>query len=496
MERSNKPSDFEREWHDAFEGASRTPSPGVWEGIESSLDNKKSRKAAWVWWVAASLFLVVSVGGGVLLFNNGGGDQLATEQTMNSEQELLEPSHSPQADIDNAASDNKSGQGPQSGQINGSSLAQNNADQQTGIVHTSGDLASGAVENVVVETGDENRRLNASANQEDRIEAYQDEATHDPMETTTGSVYAFNEINKELLNSPASLTTKGPFLLPVNLQTVAITVYRVPDNTMFEKLEEERTVKSWEKEKLWTGLSFAGGSFDPSFNERPGAELPSVQFGKKGGGARLEEPDIDQEIQPTFSYDMNFNVAGMLGKHFVWQSGLSYQRMNATSNTTLVFQDVPSQLKYPILLSNADAPQSEGYKQIEWINTDTKTTNSFEFLTVPVKLGYVFGGEKVQFLLSSGISANFFLANTITSDNPSAYGSFETRRGDENNPFKSMTINGVLSGELLYRITPDFSISAGPMYQHSLDNLAEEGALFDSKPSSFLISTGIKYHIR
>ncbi|MGB3182455.1 MAG: hypothetical protein WBB45_13775 [Cyclobacteriaceae bacterium] len=484
MERSNKPSEFEREWRDAFDGASETPSPRIWEGIESSLNQKKTRPAGWIWWAAASLFLMCAVGGGLFLTDYYDGDAGMVAHEQSQDQTADTDIDADQVDDSKGSvtannSNNKAGSGSISADSDPDQDLQSNMP-----THTDAHLYSQH------STPDNEGGASSSANIKSAQPLGNDPATADTYTMVAGT----ETISQN--NSLRQLRGAGPEFWDHYMGPIAVTMYKVPDNAMFEDLEKENNDKLWDSEKLWTGLSFAGGSFNPSFDEGPAFSSSNPFAFSKNPNGRVEELDVDQEVQSTFSYDMSFNISGMLGKNFVWQSGLSYQRLNATSNTDMVIQDVPTQSTYPVLLSNYDAFIELGNKQVVVIATNTKTLNSFEFLTVPVKIGYVFGGEELQFLMSAGVSANIFMANTITSEDGSDFGSFETRVGDDNNPFRTVSYNGLISSEVMYRFAPNFSLSAGPLYQYSLGDLASEGSVFSSNPSTFLISTGIKYHFK
>ena len=121
----------------------------------------------------------------------------------------------------------------------------------------------------------------------------------------------------------------------------------------------------------------------------------------------------------------------------------------------------------------------------------TSINNAYEFVSVPMQIGYQVAIRKLNFILSSGVAANFFLGNNISA--PASPLTNTRVSAEENSPFKALYYSGVLSGGVNYHILENYSFSLTPSYAFALTELTRQESAIDSQPYSFGINVGFQY---
>ena len=134
---------------------------------------------------------------------------------------------------------------------------------------------------------------------------------------------------------------------------------------------------------------------------------------------------------------------------------------------------------------------AEDFNQVNYLSEDFTVYNTFQFISVPLDVGYLLINGRFNMLLKTGISTNIFLQNTIENRN---VGISKIRLDNsEETPFRSVYMNGKLSTQLTYTLFKRYHISLEPGYNFALNSMTVDNSRFNSYPSSFMISTGIWY---
>ena len=128
-------------------------------------------------------------------------------------------------------------------------------------------------------------------------------------------------------------------------------------------------------------------------------------------------------------------------------------------------------------------------------STDTyELANNFEYVAIPLKLGYQLINRKVGVSLSSGISTNFFLKNTLK-DKSGTRNDVEVTNG-VSSPYKSLNFNGLLGAEISYQWNEHYQLAIVPDYRLSLGGVTKTDAFIQSKPTAFFLGFRFKYILK
>ncbi|MEM9676355.1 MAG: outer membrane beta-barrel protein, partial [Bacteroidota bacterium] len=275
---------------------------------------------------------------------------------------------------------------------------------------------------------------------------------------------------------------------------------------------EEATSKQEKKgAQFFAGLAMAPSLFDPNFQTGRGpasadfavAESLSPQsfnaFQDNGYVARFSsnspaspqviEEGLDNQSSLSFSYGFNFGLE--LGEHWSIESGLDFQNFQTTTETRYTVVDLQSGERYPLVATNALANAATS-RNTTPIGDPSEVDNQFQFISVPILIGYNVRFSKVTFSVNPGVAANLFLGNRITSEQYSS----ATISRDGSSPFNSQYFSGLISGGIFYQFVENYSLSFTPSYQFALTDLANTQATFSSQPQSFGLRLGFRYTFR
>jgi hypothetical protein len=497
-------SAFEDQWKDAFEDAELTPSAGLWKNIDNQLtmqESGKYRKGFLFYRAVAAACIVCLLGMGYYVLQdnmNKGTQELATqpgqeipappEQRVPEDLALGEDSAQASADKDKKDEDN-----PDTLQEKASdhALAQeqtkSKARSSTGEIHHHQQIVP------------EDHHANANANI-----ALSSQAVPHPSviedEHTAIAISTLPETQRENLIL-AYVSPMGPELIEAqesNGMKEVHTLYRVPQAVIDDQEREQNP-------EFFAGLNLATNYFDPNFSAGGNTNFadlgPANDFteaGNLGQGyntldARNTPANSGLENKPQLSLSYGVDVGFMLTKHLSLESGLDYGRMNSLTQTSWIAEDFAQGERIPLLASNAMASAEYG-SRTQVMPQDQELINSFAFLSVPLKLGYNLGFDRINFNLSSGVAANFFLNNRLSDES----GQLQTVNIDAsaNSPYRSVYYSGIISGGVNYLIASSYALSVSPNYNFSLSTLTENGNSFSSQPNAFGIDFGIRYNFR
>lgn len=499
-------SGFENQWKDAFENAEITPSANLWKNIDNQLtmqESGKYRKGFLFYRAVAAACIVCLLGLGYYVLQDNmekGNRELATQ----AEQEIpavLEPKpptelalgeDSAPADMDEKA---REGIGsPQTSTLD-NALAQEQSDTPDSTHPGSADDKAKSAHQKTLAEHDRsyaNARLILPQEQQDNT-LLEDGNTALRIATLTES----QKGNFAL----AYVSPSGPALIEeqeINWVKEVSTLYRVPQVVIDRKTGEQQPV-------FFAGLNLATNYFDPNFSAGGNRNFSALdapnEFIEAGNlnqdyyamSSRNTPANSGLENRPQLSLSYGADVGFMLTKHLSLESGLDYGRMNSRTQTSWVVEDFSQGQQIPLLASNAQ--RSELFNnRTQFTPQEQELTNSFAFLSVPLKLGYNLGFNRINFNLSSGVAANFFLNNRLSDDS----GQLRTVNinASDDSPYRPVYYSGVVSGGVNYLIASNYALSVSPNYNFSLSALTADGNSFSSQPNAFGVDFGIRYNFR
>ena len=500
---------WENQWQNAFKGAETPPPVHVWKNIEGELavqESGKYRRGFLLYRAVAAILLLLIAGltwyivaqqpttSAPGVADRGNSQKRPEQPARVSPTPLTIPSAGgsrasgvPWAESETTAK-SSSGDAHQSGPVAGSSSS------PSGTV----DAATATV------TVTESRSEATDKDPRSSFAGSRDESTSDNLaqmaSEPSGAAEQGQPAARSSVATVASVASRtvaeaSPLQLPAQSET---TLYRVPQIPT-TSAEKDRPSLSF-----FAGLSLAPGYFDPQFQANAGdfgAVALSPSPGLVRNAANFTSPEnyptsalpasIGVENTPELSFSYGFNAGMRLSDHWVLESGVDYNRFSTSTATRWVVADVTSGQRFAYVATNANTLDNN-LNQAP--NTSTALNNAYEFIAVPMKIGYRRSVSKFQFTVSSGVAANFFLRNAISASSAaSELSTYRISASQSGSPFNEVYYSGLLSGGVNYNVLGRYFLSLTPTYTFALTPLTRVDSNLTSNPYSFGLNVGFQY---
>ncbi len=492
-------SDFENQWKETFDGAEMTPSDSVWANIRADISASQAQKQSnlvvyWRWMAVASIALLIGVGiGSIYYYQAMTEDYLALasqEQGLLHDIALLEAEKCEIEELNTAVGEQASstsitGEGSEKVLSNTANLLAGNMERGDETRLDNGD-------NTVLAYTSKNK--NTPSIQEAN-EVYSPIIIDREKTPNTSSSLASNNILKDANNTANYGKTESPISLikgldsePLAIVSNTIVPQKVPD--MMEILK----MQSGEKQDfrgMWAGLSIGGGSFESNIGQASGAGESSdvVELTDRNGQFFVANAgDVNQTSveSPAFSYAISADFGKQIGRKTYLQGGVEYSRYATEATSNVAINDSQAFLRYEneVALDKGALITTESYQ----------LANNYEYVAIPLKLGYQLLNKKIGISLSSGVSTNLFLKNTLK--DKSGDRSDVTVTSGESSPYKPLSFNGLFGAEISYQWNEHYQLAIVPDYRFSLDGVTKADAFIQSNPTAFFLGFRFKYILK
>ncbi len=497
---------WENQWQKAFEGAETPPPAHVWKNIEGELavqETGKYRRGFLLYRAVAAVLLLLIAGlTWYIIGQQPAANSPVVVDRENSPKESAQSAEAPAASLptpsEAGTSASKSalaesgtltkpssGDADQPHQASGSSSGTANAATGSGSVSKPGSEATDHATRSVSAGSRDGSMINDLA----RADAVQPPGAGQNQPAVTPAVAAVAPI------ASGAVADASPLRLPAQSETI---LYRVPQIPTTSE-EKDRPSRS-----LFAGLSLAPGYFDPQFQANtsdfgavalspsPGFSRDALNFTSAEDYSTPASPtSIGVENNPELSFTYGFDVGMHLSDHWVVESGVDYNRFSTSTATRWVVADVASGQRYAFVATNANT-LANNLNQAP--NTSTALNNAYEFIAVPMKIGYRRSVSKFQFTVSSGVAANFFLRNAISASSAaSELSTYRISASQNGSPFNDVYYSGLLSGGVNYNVLGRYYLSLTPTYAFALTPLTRVDSNLESNPYSFGLNVGFQY---
>jgi hypothetical protein len=507
MERSG--NKFEQAWKDLFESAEIQPREEIWTKIDSGLANRqlnRYRKKVLFYKLLAAASIVLALGIGYFSNLDGFRSEDSGNPIVNEEENAR----------DQAVPDEKSAQAE----------VQDDGEKKPLIVGGEDNTATTGDQLTSVDNTEDSRKI------EDK-EANKGSAAGSAGQEGNSTVLAFNEIDQNAgENGPAYAGDQiearnqngeaGQINRMSRPDRLGLGVLIMPDPVVSPPEQKkdptedkwfavyEQTVSQEQEEKtqqkLWAGINFSSGLFDPNisygsqsanFMSRvtPDASYDLVEadkgsFANFTKAVRPEESSFNSEV--SFAYGVH--VGYQISPRFVVRGGLAYMNSSTSTEISSYIDNPASNRKVAYQALNSVTIESAGVNTVNLSSEEIKLNYTYEFISVPVSLGYYIIDKKFDWMLMAGLSTDFFLKNTFSDEN----GLFETTeiKAGEDSPYNSSYLNGSLGTLVGISFADKYRISLEPSYRLGLTDFTKESAAGVSQPSFFFITAGISYIFR
>lgn len=499
-------SAFEDQWQEAFENAEMAPSEGLWKNIDNQLtmqENGKYRKGFIFYRSLAAACVVCLFGLGYYVLqdsleanNHTVGQQIesssqeekaasapkATEENTGSPAETTQDNEQPLAE---AAPEKRE----EDNQANSLTLEKSAETGSTTPADADG-LPPGT-KSTLAETSQSKGQPAAAG-----ALAEAEESTDAEMPTIASARFS--------MAGPDYLAARGPDTEQEAINADWVNeidrLYRVPQIIVDEEEDEVQG-------GLFAGINLATNYFDPNFSQGGSSGLFNAAADEPAEAMNLgllnesslamanrystQASNSGVENRPQLSLSYGVDLGLMLSKHLSLESGIDYGRMNSSTSTQLVAEDFSRGERIPVLVSNAREVQGTN-TTARFTPQEQQLTNSFDIISVPLKLGYNLQFHRINIVLASGVAANFFLNNRL-SDESGQLNTVSVSAASDSSPFRRLFYSALISGGLNYMLTDNYAFSVTPNYNLALTDLTQSGYNFSSQPNNFGIDFGIRY---
>lgn len=475
---------FEDQWSEAFEGAEKSPPDHVWASIDGALANAEAKgykkRVIFFKWVAAASVLLAMLFGAALL--NGTLDGPAeVAQTDTQEQSLGEK------DVVSAGE-------------------QNTQDNITGTSDT--EITKMKLDDVVANSPQGQKMDDTAPTSEDASEATSSDLGKKEAINQSIAALSGNEPDKNLVLvadetkevvSPlveggsaelAYIQTKKPETKTSLEPWVADHLYGVPDLSAGKPDTND-------KFGLWAGISLSSGSFNPETGEAGnGSFAPSFADAQTSFDniTSVNTVPLRSEYVTGNAFSAGMDMGGQVAKRIRLSSGIHYSAVSPGSSSNIIVTDRASNKTFALSNESVEsASLDEGLRSgdLEVSQGVTNFSNTLQYLTIPLKAGYVVLDRKLNVILNSGVSTNFLIGSSLNNskDGVQNFGSSEA-----SDTFSSTYLDLLTSIELGYRLMDRYHLSLEPNYRKAISSFTKEDSSIEGRPTNFGVSIGIKYN--
>ncbi|MBA4851842.1 hypothetical protein [Emticicia sp. BO119] len=504
-----KQNNFEEEWRKAFDNASVPPSDELWGRIESELDKKKKRSpflfflkpSFMATGLAAALALVL---GGILFFNRttktdlaqdtikpaiSKGNHAASQPTIpnNIEKTPVEQELVASDQTLASANDIKSKQAKanaQSGLANTGnivSLSSRSVDSKVS------NLPAIAINNPVVVS---NRTNITATNQDNAAKAVITPTNAELLTDTKVTLANIDNLEGKKYRYFGSRYTMNRNKLAFDAEA--------PENT-------ENVALASNDSKVWIGLQSGVSPFDPNMkfsNLNNLAYSSANEYAQLANGSAASPGDKNvqvsqpqNDIKAGLAINSGIAVGYKIAKKWHIESGVRYLRGNSTLETnTYAFQNngYVNTFLGNYLLQNSAKDYSLVGNSNTVVADASKFGNRYEYLMVPMQLGYEIGiTKKLGLNVLAGISTDIFLQNSIFTDN----GLVRSKNTISNDSkiYKPVNFSGLGGLKASYLISKHWQANIGTSYQRALFSGMNSSVDLNMRLQMFGINYGFNY---
>lgn len=507
MANAPKKRSYQEQWRQAFDQAELTPSPNVWKNIDQQLSAQESGKykRGFIFYrsVAAVLLLCLAGLAWYMVDQQSEPENIAQQMESLRTPELASP---PNSDPSAAAPSRDSASENTPSLRRSEASSADPADRRA--LPTDRQSSASPLANASQISSSGSNRSNRFAGTEETDEMASGSIT---PSTSTTLIFPNEEVSREAGIAASAnhrvgrLSALPPGALALTPPTWADSInqlYLVPQYRKATVVpREEKGVQ------LFAGITMAPSLFDPNYQPSSqmnavAAEADFVQYPAAGYNYSLDQSGLvansntvvvqeglDNQSNLSFSY--GFDMGLSLGEHWSLESGLDYQNFQTSTETRYALINLQSGERFPLVAANAFTSRNF-YDNAAAVGGTSEVANTFQFVSIPLRLGYNVQFSRFTFSVSPGIAANMFLKNRISS------GSFSQTLGsaDEGSPFNASYLSGLISGGVFYQIVENYSLSLSPSYQFALSELTRDDASFSSQPQSFGLKLGFRYNFQ
>ncbi len=484
-------------WKKSFVGKSKgiNPPPAVWSRIQNELHPAAARipfyKTKYVKMAAAAavLFLVVVFG-----LNNFEFTPSEINISQNTESNKVEniDSQSSESSSSESGMQNQREDGAIQEQNSTTNPDSNSSADQLALSQTEVNSEPSQIINNKVNEQIESIQIAALSESSafdinNKIDELSEILLTNSIDSETFAKSSLKAINQSLEIKPLDNSTNGMQIprLAVNLKTPAeITTLKVPETTAPKILNPNKG--------FFTQLSFNTGSFDPNFTMQEGDIINAYALTVNSSESVAVPAQMGVNQTPENSMQIGVGLGYKIGKNLMIESGIQYANHSTTSISNVVSS--PQHFTWGKPVTVAVTNEERLRPQLEFEITDAyQVRNSFEFVSVPLNLGFIIPINKAEVMLKTGATANVFTGGEII--DPNGRLRTEVFKPGNASPYNTVFVQGMVATEVAYRISPTYSLGVQAGYFFAVSDLAKSNVLFSSQPNQYNLGFVMRYNL-
>ncbi len=528
----NRMDGFGEAWKNALSGAEESPSERPWAFVEQqlALDEARRYKQRFLWYRNLAAGLALLLAGLLALFFLKTGNGLGTELAVQGKNTAPGSTQGQANDVAGRSSKPFAGDTGAIAQQNGPAVSHNGEDMAgTGIFVEEHHVTQAAPGSPA--TGLQKQPANSGGLSTPRHTAQNSGQSRNSTSTLAGSgTTAQENTAAHLAGIPENLAGNGlasSMVFPFHNRTALRfltenhTLPGIFDSAMrtaaVAALKPEKTNQPF-RPRFFAQLTASSDYFDPAFRAggghthfavaSPDGNFISSESGfttattgpntndRMSGQSQTQLPTalqgntMGEQHQAAVSFTYGLNVGAALTKNLRLESGINYLFFNTVSRSNFVVGGYNQSGRYPLALNTQTADKG-GASVFNYV-PGYEMSNSFRFVSVPIRAGYQVNWRGVALTGKGGVAADFFLQNTVNGRDGNLQ-ALSVRPG-ENSPFKSVLFNGILGFEASRQLSQNYSIALETNYRFALSPFTKDDAMFTSLPRSFGAGFALRYN--
>jgi hypothetical protein len=280
--------------------------------------------------------------------------------------------------------------------------------------------------------------------------------------------------------------TKKKEQKPEEADPVALMFARL--NDLEKELANEASTKKDKKtrEKLWTSVAFAAGSFNTN---TPSVPAPAYSQSISPNYSLSNSSVVQNQTKASgIAYTMGISIGTQLTDRWVIQGGVNYLTEMSDFTSTQAIHEPTGTFKAASINEYRSGAMDSNEKFIP--TAPYTVNNSNEYFSIPVQAGYLIVKRKLIWQLNAGISTDLFLQNTIDPE-----GNIEetTQTAGADSPYRSVNFSGLVGSEVSYKFGGHYRLGVNPGIRYPLNSIYKDDFGVSSNPLTFDIGLRFRY---
>ena len=192
-------------------------------------------------------------------------------------------------------------------------------------------------------------------------------------------------------------------------------------------------------------------------------------------------PSIYSNEIPGRTVGANFGFGGRIAKKWILETGIGYEN-STIDGTTNAIQEVENGF-VPVFHSSEAAGEVTTGSTFD-------VTNSFQFVTVPIKAGYILLDKKLGIVATGGIGSNILVSSKIESNEPNLN---EADLSGGESPYRPLSLTGIVGTQFYLNLAENYQLLFSPQYNFGITELTKAESSFSIVPNSFNIGVTFRY---